>query len=152
MAAAKDAAAREAAELGLPPPTPSSKKNSASHVPFRDSKLTLILREALTGNSRTSMLANVHAGSTYYDETLSTLRYASSVKEIKTSAVMNAECAAHDIIEELRSEVGGVLLRCRYCYCHCHRYYYSLLLHYYYYYAGGSSGGSRSSSVRLCCC
>lgn len=75
------------------------------HIPFRDSKLTHILKESLTGNSRTTMLATIHGSVLWFDETLSTLRYASSVKRIKTSAVMNAEAAAHDIIAELRGEV-----------------------------------------------
>ena len=51
------------------------------------------------------MLATIHGSVLWFDETLSTLRYASSVKRIKTSAVMNAEAAAHDIIAELRGEV-----------------------------------------------
>jgi hypothetical protein len=60
-------------------------------APFRDSKLTHILKDALAGNARSSMLATAHPSAIYYEETLSTLRYASSVKKIKTNATMNAE-------------------------------------------------------------
>jgi hypothetical protein len=52
---------------------------SKSLPPFRDSKLTHILKDALAGNARTSMLATCHASALYYEETISTLRYASSV-------------------------------------------------------------------------
>ncbi len=51
------------------------------------------------------MLACTHASGLYYDETLSTLRYAASVKRIKTTATANAESVASDIIAELRAEV-----------------------------------------------
>jgi len=78
---------------------------SKSLPPFRDSKLTYILKDALAGNARTSMLATCHASALYYEETVSTLRYASSVKRIKTSATLNAEAEAGDIIAELRAEV-----------------------------------------------
>ena len=63
-----------------------SSPGSKQMPPFRDSKLTHILKDALAGNSVTSMLATAHASAVYYEETLSTLRYASSIKKIKTSA------------------------------------------------------------------
>ena len=82
-----------------------SDPKSKSKAPFRDSKLTHILKDALSGNSQTSMCAAVHGAALYFEETLSTLRYAASVKKIKTSATVNAEAAAGDIIAELRAEV-----------------------------------------------
>jgi hypothetical protein len=45
-------------------------------VPYRESKLTFILKNALGGNSRTTMIAALSPASVNYDETLSTLRYA----------------------------------------------------------------------------
>ena len=45
-------------------------------VPFRESKLTFILKQALGGNSRTSMIAALSPASVNFEETLSTLRYA----------------------------------------------------------------------------
>jgi len=45
-------------------------------VPYRESKLTFILRNALGGNSKTAMIAALSPASVNYDETLSTLRYA----------------------------------------------------------------------------
>mmetsp|Transcript_32049 Transcript_32049/g.90145 ORF Transcript_32049/g.90145 Transcript_32049/m.90145 type:complete len:744 (+) Transcript_32049:214-2445(+) len=54
------------------------------HVPFRQSKLTHILMDALSGNSLTTMLANVSPAQSEADESLSTLRFAESVKKVKT--------------------------------------------------------------------
>lgn len=45
-------------------------------VPYRESKLTFILRNALGGNSKTAMIAALSPASVNYEETLSTLRYA----------------------------------------------------------------------------
>ncbi len=53
------------------------------HKPFRGSKLTLVLRDSLTGGCRTTMVANVSPGLTCCEHTLNTLRYADRVKEMK---------------------------------------------------------------------
>uniref|UniRef100_A0A4W5K334 Kinesin motor domain-containing protein n=1 Tax=Hucho hucho TaxID=62062 RepID=A0A4W5K334_9TELE len=50
------------------------KKKVESHIPYRDSVLTWLLRENLGGNSRTAMVAALSPADINYDETLSTLR------------------------------------------------------------------------------
>ena len=45
-------------------------------VPYRESKLTMILKPFLGGNAKTSMVAALSPANINYDETLSTLRYA----------------------------------------------------------------------------
>ena len=52
-------------------------------VPYRESKLTLILKPFLGGNSKTSMVAALSPAAINYDETYGTLRYAWQVKAIK---------------------------------------------------------------------
>jgi len=55
---------------------------SMTHIPFRGSKLTQVLKESFVGeNSRTVMVACVAPGMTNCDHTLNTLRYADRVKE-----------------------------------------------------------------------
>ena len=58
----------------------------SSHVPYRNSKLTRLLQDSLGGNSRTLMFANIGPAEYNYDESLSTLRYASRAKNIKNHA------------------------------------------------------------------
>jgi len=58
-------------------------------VPYRDSMLTKLLKNALGGNSKTIMIAALSPADINYDETLSTLRFADRVKSIKTVAVVN---------------------------------------------------------------
>ena len=45
-------------------------------MPYRESKLTMILKPFLGGNAKTSMVAALSPASINFDETLSTLRYA----------------------------------------------------------------------------
>jgi kinesin family member 1 len=58
-------------------------------VPYRESKLTYILKPFLGGNAKTSMVAALSPANVNYDETLGTLKYANQVKEIKNVAKIN---------------------------------------------------------------
>ena len=51
-----------------------------THIPYRDSKLTRILQDSLGGNTKTVMIAAISPADYNYEETLSTLRYASRAK------------------------------------------------------------------------
>jgi len=61
------------------------------HVPYRDSKLTRLLQSSLGGNTKTVMCANCGPADYNYDETLSTLRYASRAKNIKNKPHVNED-------------------------------------------------------------
>ncbi|KAI8646593.1 P-loop containing nucleoside triphosphate hydrolase protein [Parasitella parasitica] len=53
------------------------------HTPFRQSKLTQVLKDSFVGNSRTCMIATVSPNQSNSEHTLNTLRYADRVKELK---------------------------------------------------------------------
>jgi len=59
------------------------------HIPYRDSKLTRLLQDSLGGNTKTIMIAAVSPANYNYDETLSTLRYASRAKFIQNKPKIN---------------------------------------------------------------
>lgn len=76
-------------------------------IPFRNSKLTFLLQESLVGNSKTVMIAAVSPARSNFEETMSTLRFANSVKEIQTKAMVNQE-SDHAIIASLRREIEAL--------------------------------------------
>lgn len=63
----------------------------SSHIPYRDSKLTRLLQDSLGGNTKTLMIACVSPANYNYDETLSTLRYASRAKNIQNKPRINED-------------------------------------------------------------
>lgn len=70
-------------------------------IPYRESLLTWVLKENLGGNSKTCMIACVSPID--LDESISTLRYATTAKHIKLSAKMNVEEESSVGKEELHS-------------------------------------------------
>ena len=69
----------------------SSLTQRASHIPYRDSKLTKLLMDSLGGNTKTIMIANVGPACKNYDETLNTIRYANQAKNIKNKPKINED-------------------------------------------------------------
>jgi kinesin family protein 18/19 len=59
------------------------------HIPYRDSKLTRLLKDSLGGNCRTVMIANISPAFAAYEDTLNTLKYADRAKQIKTIVKRN---------------------------------------------------------------
>ena len=60
-----------------------------SYIPYRDSKLTRLLKDSLGGNCRTVMIAAVSPAARSFEETLNTLKYADRAKKIKTKVTRN---------------------------------------------------------------
>jgi kinesin family protein 18/19 len=89
-------------------------KNQQNYIPFRDSKLTRLLKDSLGGNCRTVMIANIAPSSSNYEDTHNTLKYANRAKNIKTRVqrnVLNVEYHVSqytDIIAQLRNEIHGL--------------------------------------------
>ncbi|XP_010638747.1 kinesin-like protein KIF18A isoform X3 [Fukomys damarensis] len=64
-------------------------KKKNQHVPYRNSKLTRLLKDSLGGNCQTIMIAAVSPSSLFYDDTYNTLKYANRAKDIKSSLKSN---------------------------------------------------------------
>eukprot|EP00435_Cladocopium_sp_Y103_P067299 s69_g29.t2 len=80
-----------------------SEKKKNVLIPYRDSKLTRLLQNALGGSSKTIMICALSPASSNHEETLSTLRYADRAKKIKNVAVPN-ENPQERLMRELREE------------------------------------------------
>ncbi|XDB58875.1 hypothetical protein ABFV05_012491 [Capra hircus] len=73
-------------------------------IPYRESVLTWLLKESLSGNSKTAMVAAVSPAGSSVEETLSTLRYAAQARSIVTAARVNEDLSAA-LIRELKAEI-----------------------------------------------
>lgn len=78
------------------------KKKGFVFVPFRNSKLTRLLKDGLCGNSRTVMIATVASSDAQYNHTVNTLKYADRAKEIKTHVRVEKKTVHSHILEYQR--------------------------------------------------
>ncbi|XP_029317786.1 kinesin-like protein KIF18A [Cottoperca gobio] len=79
-------------------------KSKTNHIPYRDSKLTRLLKDSLGGNCRAVMIANVSPSSKSFEDTYNTLKYADRAKNIKSSLKSN--------VVSLDSHVGQYAVIC----------------------------------------
>ena len=75
------------------------------HIPYRDSKLTRLLSQALGGNSLTTIICTVSPASINYYQTLSTLRFATRAKSVKLKVTSNEYMDDKEKIEFYKNEI-----------------------------------------------
>ncbi|CAL5990664.1 Kinesin-like_protein [Hexamita inflata] len=81
-----------------------------SYVPFRNSKLTRILKETLSGQSKVLMMCNVTSSDLQYEDTLNSLTYAQRATYIKCQSKINIQSIQlnqtelNQIIQQLKEE------------------------------------------------
>ncbi|XP_029665907.1 uncharacterized protein LOC115237161 [Formica exsecta] len=78
---------------------------SKRYIPYRDSSLTWLLKDALGGNATTVMLATISPASGSYNETAHTLRFAQRAQSVVNRPMVN-EDPVERLIRELRAEVA----------------------------------------------
>ena len=96
---ARNQSPRRLAALGLSPCAlrPGSHQRQCSgksHIPYRNSALTWLLRESIGGNSKTAILACVNPDPRHREESLSTLRFADRAKQLTTRVDRNVNMKA----------------------------------------------------------
>jgi len=74
------------------------------HVPFRNSKLTFLLKDTWGGNSKTCLVATVSPSAVSQGETISTLTFAQRAKLIKNNAILNEDTCG--TVAALQAEVA----------------------------------------------
>ena len=74
------------------------------HVPFRNSKLTFLLKDTWGGNSKTCLVATVSPSGSSLSETVSTLTFAQRAKLIKNNAILNEDTCG--TVAALQAEVA----------------------------------------------
>lgn len=106
---AREGRAREAGEINKSLLTLGRVINAlvehSGHVPYRDSKLTRLLRDSLGGKTKTCIIATVSPSIHCLEETLSTLDYAHRAKNIKNKPEVNQKMMKSALIKDLYSEI-----------------------------------------------
>ncbi|KAI3474460.1 hypothetical protein Pfo_029321 [Paulownia fortunei] len=107
---AREARAREAGEINKSLLTLGRVINSlvehSVHVPYRDSKLTRLLRDSLGGKTKTCIIATISPSAHCLEETLSTLDYANRSKSIRNKPEANQKVAKAVLLKDLYVEIG----------------------------------------------
>ncbi|PLW39985.1 hypothetical protein PCASD_06804 [Puccinia coronata f. sp. avenae] len=89
---------------GLAEPVGQSKRRS-QHIPYRDSKLTQILQPSLSGKSRVCVICTMNWTYQSVEDSRSTLRFASRVKKIQTSAGVNEILSDSALMVRYRQQI-----------------------------------------------
>jgi kinesin family protein 11 len=76
------------------------------HVPYRDSKLTRLLRDSLGGRTKTCIIATIAPTVQCQEETMSTLDYAHRAKNIKNKPEVNQKISKTTHLKEMGGEIA----------------------------------------------
>lgn len=74
------------------------------HVPYRQSKLTYMLKDSIGGNSKTLMIANIWPEPDHMEETISTLRFATRMMRVSNEPMINIELDPTQLVERYKRE------------------------------------------------
>jgi len=83
-------------------------KGKGGHVPYRDSKLTFILKDSLGGNSKTALIVACSPSMSSFEETVSTMQFAQRAKSVQNLATINRSDNLDELknlVEKLRGEL-----------------------------------------------
>jgi hypothetical protein len=86
-------------------------QSNRDHIPYRQSKLTYLLKDSLGGNSNTYLIACIWPRRDHAWETLSTLRFAARMKSIETHPIRNrlvskeSNVASNGMIKSLQGNI-----------------------------------------------
>ncbi|KAG6578956.1 Kinesin-like protein KIN-7E, chloroplastic, partial [Cucurbita argyrosperma subsp. sororia] len=82
----------------------------ATHIPYRDSKLTRLLQSSLSGHGRISLICNVTPASSNSEETHNTLKFAHRSKRVEIKASQNKIIDEKSLIKKYQREISSLKL------------------------------------------
>ncbi|KAF8406494.1 hypothetical protein HHK36_008583 [Tetracentron sinense] len=83
-------------------------EGKASHVPYRDSKLTRLLQSSLSGHGHVSLICTVTPASSNMEETHNTLKFASRAKRVEIYASRNKIIDELSLIKKYQREISSL--------------------------------------------
>ena len=90
-----------------------SDSTNSAPIPYRESKLTRILRKSLEGHSKVVIVCNITASSFVFEETLSTLKFAMRAKNIKQNAQKNEVFDDKFLLKRYENEIKALTAKLR---------------------------------------
>ena len=81
------------------------KTKGRTHIPYRNSMMTSVLRDSLGGNCKTVMVATINAEAVHTDESISTCRFAQRVALIQNEAKLNEAVDPTLVVKRLKTEI-----------------------------------------------
>ena len=79
--------------------------DKASHIPYRESKLTRLLQDSLGGRTKTCIVATISPTRSNMEETLSTLEYALRARDIRNRPELNAHLTKSGLLKEYLGDI-----------------------------------------------
>ncbi|KAG6401410.1 hypothetical protein SASPL_138266 [Salvia splendens] len=83
-------------------------EGKASHVPYRDSKLTRLLQSSLSGRGHVSLICTITPASSNMEETHITLKFASRAKRVEIYASRNRIIDEKSLIKKYQKEISSL--------------------------------------------
>ncbi|GMI82572.1 hypothetical protein like AT4G24170 [Hibiscus trionum] len=81
-------------------------KGGTGHIPYRDSKLTRILQNALGGNARTAIICTMSPERVHVEQSRNTLLFANCAKQVRTNAQVNLIMSDKALVKQLQRELA----------------------------------------------
>jgi len=81
---------------------------NAPHIPYRVSKLTRLLQDSLGGTASTAMIATIGPAAVNYNETLSTLQFASRCMAVKSKPIVHEEVNYAELCAVLQMKLSNM--------------------------------------------
>ncbi|XP_051028569.1 kinesin-like protein KIF27 [Acomys russatus] len=79
-------------------------RRKSSHIPYRDAKITRLLKDSLGGSAKTVMITCVSPSSSDFDESLNSLKYANRARNIRNKPTLNVSPES-DRMDEMEFEI-----------------------------------------------
>ncbi|CAN6304588.1 unnamed protein product [Urochloa humidicola] len=80
----------------------------ATHIPYRDSKLTRLLQSSLSGHGHVSLICTITPASSNMEETHNTLKFASRAKRVEIYASRNRIIDEKSLIKKYQREISSL--------------------------------------------
>ena len=75
------------------------------HIPYRQSKLTNILKDSVGGNCKTVFIGNIWPEPSHLEETISTLKFASRIRKVTNEATVNVRLDPQVLLKKYEKDI-----------------------------------------------